>query len=239
MTFDQSEFEIRCEWGEQGLAQLAPGSEVVIIVDVLSFSTCVEIALGRGALVFPCRWKDDSAKAFAVAIGAELAGGRSSNAKYSLSPRSFMQISAGSRVVLPSPNGAALTLKAGKQPTLCGCLRNARAVALVAQRFGHHIAVIPAGERWSDGSLRPAFEDWVGAGAIMHEFDRSLSPEAHAAVAAFHAAQPNLEKLLKQCGSGKELIERGFEKDVVLAAKLNVSECVPVFAEGGFIPLQT
>jgi 2-phosphosulfolactate phosphatase len=169
---------------------------------------------------------------------AKLAGGRSSNSKYSLSPQSFMQIPAGIRVVLPSPNGAALTLKAGKQPTLCGCLRNARAVAWAAQRFGHRIAVIPAGERWSDGSLRPSFEDWVGADAIVSELAGSLSPEAHTAVAAFHTAQPNLEKLLKQCGSGKELIERGFEKDVVLAAKLNVSECVPVFAEGGFIPLQ-
>ena len=41
MTFDQREFDIRCEWGEQGVARLAPISDAVIIVDIMSFSTCV------------------------------------------------------------------------------------------------------------------------------------------------------------------------------------------------------
>ena len=40
--------------------------------------------------------------------------------------------------------------------------------------------------------------------------------------------------LLKQCGSGKELIERGFEHDVDLAAELDVSECVPVLVDGAY-----
>ena len=36
MTFNQCEFDIRCEWGENGVHQLAPISDAVIIVDVLS-----------------------------------------------------------------------------------------------------------------------------------------------------------------------------------------------------------
>ena len=39
MTFDQTEYDIRCEWGPQGIAQLAPDSDAVIIVDVMSFTT--------------------------------------------------------------------------------------------------------------------------------------------------------------------------------------------------------
>ena len=56
MIFDQSKFELRCEWGFQGLAQLASISDVVIIVDILSFSTSVEIATNNGAIIFPYQW---------------------------------------------------------------------------------------------------------------------------------------------------------------------------------------
>ena len=68
MLFDQQEFDIRCEWGEQGVAVLAPISDVVIIIDVLSFSTSVEVAVTQGATVFPYRWRDDTARAYAVSV---------------------------------------------------------------------------------------------------------------------------------------------------------------------------
>jgi hypothetical protein len=58
MTFDQAEFDIRCEWGLQGVMTLAPISDVVIIVDVFSFTTCVEIATNQGALIYPYRGDD-------------------------------------------------------------------------------------------------------------------------------------------------------------------------------------
>jgi 2-phosphosulfolactate phosphatase len=53
MIYDQSEFEIRCEWGLHGIKMLSPISDVVVIVDVFSFTTSVEIATSRGALVYP------------------------------------------------------------------------------------------------------------------------------------------------------------------------------------------
>lgn len=235
MTFDQSEFDVRCEWGENGVSQLAPISDVVIIIDVLSFSTCVEIATNRGATIFPYRWRDETAETFAHAMAAEFAGGRGRGARYSLSPQSLLSVPEGARLVLPSPNGATLTLGTGETPTLAGCLRNYRAVAWAAQKYGKRIAVIPAGERWSDGSLRPAFEDWVGAGAIISELTGSLSPEAGAASAAFYHAKGEIEALIKLCGSGKELIVRGFVEDVVLAAGLNLSACVPTLVNGAYL----
>lgn len=234
MTFTQSEFDIRCEWGQNGVKQLAPISDVIIIVDILSFSTCIDIAVSRGATVFPYQWKDESAaKYFAKSMNAELAQKRGGNG-YSLSPASLTQISRDTQLVLPSPNGSSLSLATGKTPTLAGCLRNCRAVALAAMGYGRKIAVIPAGERWEDGSLRPAFEDLVGAGAIIAHLTGSRSPEARAAASIFQSVKSNLQTLLKQCGSGKELIERGFECDVDLAAELDVSECVPVLVDGAY-----
>ncbi len=233
MTFTPSEFEIRLEWGEQGVNLLAPSSDVVIIVDVLSFTTCVEIAASRKAIIYPYRGKLEMAQEYARSVGAELAG-KNRDAKYSLSPKAMLKIPENMKLVLPSPNGSTLTLATGSTPTLAGCLRNARAVAETAKKIGDKIAVIPAGERWTDGSLRPSFEDLVGAGAILNFLDGSCSPEALAARSAFLAAEENLESLLLQCGSGKELVERGYKEDVLLAAELNVSACVPTLKDSAY-----
>lgn len=76
MNLTQADYDIRCEWGERGVLELSPTSDVVIIVDVLSFSTCVDIAVARGATVYPYPWKDNCAHEFASAIYAELAAPR-------------------------------------------------------------------------------------------------------------------------------------------------------------------
>jgi 2-phosphosulfolactate phosphatase len=237
MTFDQSGFDVRCEWGENGVRQLAPVSDVLIIVDVLSFSTCVEIAASRGAIVFPCRWKDESAREFAASVNAELASDQRGSG-YSLSPASLINISAGTRLALPSPNGSTLSLSAcsgGTIPTLAGCLRNCRAVAWAAAKFGRRIAVIPAGERWDDGGLRPAFEDLVGAGAIINHLEGSLAPEARVALAAYLSVKSELKQTLRQCGSGRELIERGFEQDLEPASETDVSGCAPILINNAYV----
>lgn len=240
MIYDQSEFELRCEWGEQGVAQLAPISDVVVIVDILSFSTCVEIATNNGAIVFPYRWRNESALDYAKEVNAELASRkRTANDGYSLSPVSLSNIPAGTRLVLPSPNGSSLTLLTGQTPTLAGCLRNCEAVADFAQRYGSRISIIPAGERWEDKSLRPAIEDLIGAGAILSYLKGKLSPEAETAVAVFHSLKDNLVSVLSQCSSGKELIAKGFATDVELSAVVNISRCVPLFTQNAYVKQET
>lgn len=232
--FDQHEFDLRCEWGAQGVAALAPISDVVVIVDVLSFTTAVDIAVGRGAAVYPYRGPYEEAPAYAAAQGAILAE-KYRKSQFSLSPQSLTQIPDGARLVLPSPNGSTLSLATGITPTLAGCLRNYASVARAARRFGAKIAVIPAGERWAaDGSLRPAIEDWLGAGAVLSQLPGSLSPMARAAVAVFTSAAAEIETWLRQAGSGVELIEQGFEQDVRLAVEMGVSGCAPLLVEGAY-----
>jgi 2-phosphosulfolactate phosphatase len=236
MSFDQAAYDIRCEWGFPGLAALASGVDVLVIVDVLSFCTCVEIATTRGAVILPYPAKDESAERLALQEGAELARPRGAGG-YSLSPASYVTVPAGTRIVLPSPNGASLSLAAGKTLTLAGCLRNTAAVARAASQLGHSVAVIPAGERWPDGSLRPALEDLLGAGAIIDRLAGSRSPEAHAAADVYRASTPDLASRIRRCSSGRELIDRGFERDVTLACEFDVSAGVPILVGNAYVQL--
>ncbi|MBM3267196.1 MAG: 2-phosphosulfolactate phosphatase [Candidatus Sericytochromatia bacterium] len=240
---NQSTYTCRFDWGLAGLQSLAPASDVVVIVDVLSFSTSVDVAAARGAEVLPYPWEDNSAQHFAQEQGASLAvtrGADSAAGGFSLSPCSLLTIPAGHRLVLPSPNGATLAYHAGEacRWVLCGSLRNARAIASAAKRLGHRIAVVAAGERWPgpEKGLRPALEDLLGAGAILSSIeDRHRSPEADSAVRSFRGARSALFSQLLESVSGRELVARGFRQDVELASQIDSSAAVPVLVRGAFI----
>lgn len=96
-----------------------------------------------------------------------------------------------------------------------------------------------AGELWNytEGFLRPSFEDLIGAGAILGELQesRKLSPEAITAVGAFNIVSTKLEKYLMESASGRELLERGYGDDVRVAAQLNSSHTVPMIVDGAFV----
>jgi 2-phosphosulfolactate phosphatase len=235
VIFDQAEYALRCEWGAQGVRQLARISDVLIVVDVLSFSTAVDIAVSSGAVVFPYGSRDGGLEDYARARSAHVAEKMRTQSGFSLSPTSLRQVPPGYRLVLPSPNGAALTLAGGETVTFTACLRNAGAVARAARQFGSTFAVIPAGERWPDGSLRPAVEDWIGAGAVLARLPGRPSPEAALAIAAFESVSKLCGPVLAGSSSGKELIDRGFGEDVVLAAEFDASTTAPRLQDGGFV----
>lgn len=235
VIFDQAEYALRCEWGAYGVAQLAHISDVLIVVDVLSFSTAVDIAVSNGAIVFP--YGNHRVEDYARARSAHIAEKVRTQSGFSLSPASLVQVPPGYRLVLPSPNGAALSLAAGAHgaATFTACLRNAGAVARAARQFGDTFAVIPAGERWPDGSLRPSIEDWIGAGAVLAALPGRPSPEARMAIAAFESLGRVCGPTLEGSSSGKELIGRGFGEDVALAAELDASTTAPRLQDGGFV----
>ena len=225
------------EWGLRGVEVLREWVGALVIVDVLSFSTAVDVAVARGASVIPFPLGDrKAAQAAADRSGAVLAEPRETTAEssFTLSPLSLTGIASGTRLLLPSPNGSRLSLAGGAVPVFTGCLRNAKAVATAVRAMAGEgaVGVVPAGERWRDDSLRPAVEDLLGAGAILDALDMRLSVEARVARDAFRAAVPDLAAILRGSVSGQELVGRGFEKDVAFAAALNVSIAAP-FLRGG------
>ncbi|MBI3708804.1 MAG: 2-phosphosulfolactate phosphatase [Proteobacteria bacterium] len=214
-----------CEWGADG-AQFRR-ADVAIVVDVLSFSTCVSVAVDRGACIYPFSHGHGRARALADAVGATCAMKRGEG-RYSLSPATLAKAVPGERIVLPSPNGAMLSLAQQAPVVFAGCLRNAKAVACAAQRCGPRILVAAAGERWPNGGLRVGFEDLIGAGAIIAELNGELTPEAHAARVVYESSRPRLAALLQDCASGQELIAWGFADDVAMAGAINSSATVPI-----------
>lgn len=235
----QSLFDIRCEWGEHGVHKLRDECDVIVIVDVLSFSTCISVACGRGARVFPVTMDDpEQALRLAEQEQATMAVRRSEwqpeGDAICLSPVSMRNLQKGARVVLPSPNGATLSTQAGNTPVLAGCLRNAQAVAAAAMHLGSTIGVIPAGERWEDGSLRPAWEDLIGAGAIINELDGERSPEAAVAEMGYLSVVGEISSRMLKTVSGRELVDRGYKDDVLMACDEQIDNVAPRLMNGAF-----
>jgi 2-phosphosulfolactate phosphatase len=226
--FGQRPFDVRLEWGPSGVDALS-GVTHAVVVDVLSFTTAVTVATGRGVAVYPFRWRDERAAAYAAEVDATLAVGRLEAARagvagVSLSPAAMARVEGVERVVLPSPNGSTIsTALAGSGATVvAACLRNAPAVAawLAARAEAGPIAIIPGGERWPDDTLRPAVEDLWGAGAVV----------------AGLLAAADLPGDLHECVSGRELTDHGFAADVAIAGEYGASSVVPVLVDGAFLP---
>ncbi len=240
----QAEYAVRFEWGPTGAAATADGADIAVIVDVLSFTTTLTIAVERGMTVLPYRWKDSRAAAYAEDHQAVLAVGRfeggAAPGRVSLSPSAMSAVEGVDRLVLPSPNGSSISfdLAASGQTVVGACLRNRSAVARwLAPRVaaGDRVAVVAAGERWPDGSLRPGVEDLWGAGAVLAALTASgASPEARHAALAFEDVRDRLDEELRACASGRELVAAGCGDDVSMAAAIDVSTVVPVLRHRAF-----
>ena len=215
----QSGFEVRFGWGTQAIESLAPHVRAVVVVDIIRFTTALDVAVGRGARVFPASWPYQEG---AGPEGVEVADGGGPR-RLSLSPSTLVQLAPGDDVVLPSLNGSHCSMLAARYGvTVVGAsLRNAPAVARWLVTTGPQIpvAVVSCGEEWPDRSLRPATEDLIGAGAVV--------------AAAYRGASADLARTLADTESGRELHHIDLGDDLRWAAALGTSDCVPVLGPDG------
>jgi 2-phosphosulfolactate phosphatase len=236
--YTQHPYRCRLDWGRHGVRQAAERGDILVIVDTLSFSTATVTAVHYGGSIYPCTFKDDAAT-LAQKIGGEAAVSRYDvphKGRFSLSPATYLDLEPGTRVVVNSPNGATCSRYASQVPFLfIGAPVNAKAVAAVVSSLLENqklsVTMIACGERWhppsEDGELRFALEDYLGAGAIFSYLPQEKSPEARACEGAFRQVRDDLHAMLWECGSGRELREKGFGIDVQHAACLDVYETVP------------
>ncbi|MGM1057864.1 2-phosphosulfolactate phosphatase [Saccharothrix sp. Mg75] len=227
--FGQEGYRLRLEWGAEGVAALGGLCAVLVVVDVLSFTTATDVVVARGGSVRPVRWVDRSRAA------------RPADPSWSLRPSSLVGVPAGTELELPSPNGATLCALAADSGSivLAACLRNASAVAEAARSLagGGPIGVVPGGERWGidinspktahSGPLRPAVEDLLGAGAVVSALLDHGTPSVEAAMAAGAFERTSVADAVAGCVSGRELIAAGHVADVALACEVDVSTAVP------------
>ncbi|MDP4162211.1 MAG: 2-phosphosulfolactate phosphatase [Bacillota bacterium] len=246
--FGQTKYECRVEWGMRGAREAAERGDIVIIVDVLSFSTTVVTGVHFGAVIYPYPpSKNGEDQQYAKQVQAEVVAGRSEGKRLqrpSLSPVSFNANHGNKKYILCSLNGSRCSWIAKKVPALlAGCLLNVSAVAEAANQLrsdtGASVTVVPCGEHWDgvkegENTMRPSIEDYLGAGAILSKLKGSKSPEADVCEGAFQSSKKRLGELIWESGSGMELRERGFGEDVLHAARLDVFNTVPFLVDNYF-----
>ena len=234
-TFNQHPHRCRFDWGRRGVRDAAARGDVIVIVDVLRFSSCVAVAVERGSSVYPCAYEAE-ADEIARRVGGRVAvAPPGSRAGFALVP-TFTEAQAGEAIVLRTLNGAECTLLAASAPhVFAGALLNAsavaRAVAQILDASDLCATVVACGERRPDTmdgeAISFAIEDYLGAGAVLSAIGRDLSPEARVCTAAFERSRGDVLGLLLDCGSGRQLRAWGLEDDARFAAQIDAHACVP------------
>ncbi len=206
--FDQSAYQVRLEGGLDGLARLAP-ADVVVVVDVLRFSSTVTAALDRGERVA----LDAAAHAVSINGAAVARAAATTGAVVLLGCLRNAEAVASAVLALQTSRGA----------------RTSVSVIACGERDPQDAAAAP----------RSAVEDQLGAGAVIAALgDLGIdhcSPDAALAGEGFRALRGAVKHLLSVSGSGRELADRGLSADVAAAAVVDASTSVPVLRDGVFV----
>lgn len=203
--FDQHRYQVRLDWGTEGLARLAP-ADVVVVVDVLRFSSTVTDAAARGeSVALDQRAHAVSRNGAAVAAGAAASG---------------------AIVMLGCLRNASAIADAVLAEQQRRGARTSVSIIAAGERAG---AGGPVRFAVEDHLGAGAIVDALGTLGVDH-----TSPEAAAAAEAFRGLSGAVRHLLTASGSGQELIDRGLREEVLSAAAVDAASVVPVLRNGVF-----
>jgi 2-phosphosulfolactate phosphatase len=201
-------FDINCCWGFKLDAKVIFSYDVCIIVDVLSFSTSLDLLLHT-----------------------------KQNTENILASTHLIRKFSSKKLKITSPVGLPQQLKLHKKPVLVGCMRNARAVARIARQLGNTVLVIPMGDKLSEEEFKTCSEDFIAAGAIISYMKGTRSPESKAAQDIYNSSKGDIEEMVKLSSSARQMILKGFSTEVDQACQFNKSKHVPLLEKGTLIDL--
>lgn len=205
--FDQSAYQVRLEWGVEGLARLAP-ADVTVVVDVLRFSSTVIQAVERGET---------------VALDA-------SGHAVSLNGAAVADVAPG-LVLIGGLRNAAAVARAILAEQQRRAARTSIAVIACGERTSRDEG---ASLRFAVEDLlgAGAVVDALAELGIDHS-----SPDAAVAGEAFRSLRGAAKHLLTASGSGRELEAAGRRDEVLAAAAVDAASVVPVLRDGVFAPV--
>jgi 2-phosphosulfolactate phosphatase len=154
------------------------------------------------------------------------------------SPAEFTADRVGGRtVVLTTTNGTAAMLTASRAASAgLAALTNVSAAARWALEQGRDVTILCAGD---NGAF--SLEDTVCAGLLVARLvgaspEPVLSDGAQAALSLGRHYGTRLDRLAQDSGWGRKLERLGRAADLAWCLRADVSQAVPVFVAGGFVP---
>ncbi|MDQ1218163.1 2-phosphosulfolactate phosphatase [Microbacterium arborescens] len=202
--FDQSRYQVRLDWGIAGLRRVAP-ADVVVVVDVLRFSSTVSARVAAGETVAL-----DAAHAVSR-NGAAIAGAASDSV-----------------VLLGCLRNADAVATAVLAEQQRRGTRTSIAVIAAGELAG------PEGETELRFAVEDLLGAGAVVDALSRLGIDHTSPEAAAACESFRGLGGAVRHLLTASGSGQELLERGQRDDALAAAQIGVDGVAPVLRAGVF-----
>jgi 2-phosphosulfolactate phosphatase len=204
--FAQSSYQVRLEWGVDGLARLAP-ADIVVVVDVLRFSSTVVSQVADGHTV-PLDADADAVSLNGAAVARAAGDGDG-------------------EVVLGSlRNAAAVAQHVLRRQGERG-QRTSVAIIAAGERVSREDAAVrfAVEDQLGAGAIIAALGDL----GIDH-----CSPDAAVAGEGFRALRGATKHLLTASGSGRELAEAGRRDEVLSAAAVDAASVVPLLLDGVF-----
>jgi 2-phosphosulfolactate phosphatase len=215
---------------------------VVIVIDVLRATSVIIHAMSHGALeILPLASVEEAlqmAKVFpqgSVLLGGERESKSIPGFDLGNSPEEYVAESVkGKKLILTTTNGtrAFHFVSSGKE-VLVGSFLNIGAVARRCLESGKDLLIFPSGD---EGNF--SLEDTICGGMLTELIEQkarkpiSLTDTSQCAQILYQRFKDDLLGAFRLSHHGKELINRGFEDDLVYCAQIDITSLVPVFRGG-------